>query len=142
MLPRVSEFMNQDIQALTPDMHILEAVQFLLDRKLTGAAVINDDNEVVGILSEKDCLRLLAEGADYQRPNGVVSDFMTKKVRTVPPTMNIYFVAGMFLNDVVRRFPVVENGKLIGVISRFDILRAIQSNLVKRPNPPLPGPPM
>jgi CBS domain-containing protein len=53
---------------------------------------------------------------------------MTTNVKTVPPTMNIYFVAGMFLNDVVRRFPVVEDGKFIGVITRLDILRAIESN--------------
>lgn len=133
MLPRVREYMNKEIQALKPDMTIIEAVDFLLHRKLTGAPVINDDNEVIGILSEKDCLRLLAEGADNQRPNGVVSDFMTEKVLTVPPTMNIYFVAGMFLNDVIRRFPVVENGKLVGMISRGDVLRAIQRNLTPMP---------
>lgn len=133
MLPRVREFMNKEIQALSPDMTILQAVEYLLDRKLTGAPVINDDNQVIGILSEKDCLRLLAEGADNQRPNGVVSDFMTKKVLTVPPTMNIYFVAGMFLNDVIRRFPVVENDKLVGMISRGDVLRAIQNNLKPPP---------
>lgn len=133
MLPRVREYMNQEIQALSPDMTILQAVEFLLDLKLTGAPVINESNEVIGILSEKDCLRLLAEGADNQRPNGVVSEFMTKKVLTVPPTMNIYFVAGMFLNDVIRRFPVVENGTLVGMISRGDVLRAIQSNLTPVP---------
>ena len=136
MLPRVREYMNKESQTLTADMTILEAVEFLLDRKLTGAPVVNDANEVVGILSEKDCLRLLAEGADNQRPNGVVRDFMTKKVVTVPPTMNIYFVAGMFLNDVIRRFPVVENGKLVGVISRHDVLRAIQTNLKPPPISP------
>ena len=129
MLPRVSQYMDQVIQALKPDMEIRQAVAFLLDKRMTGAPVVNEANEVIGILSEKDCLRLLAEGADNERPTGVVSDFMTRSVRTVPPTMNIYFVAGMFLNDVVRRFPVVEHGKLVGVITRFDVLRAIESNL-------------
>ena len=54
---------------------------------------------------------------------------MTSDVITVPPHMNIYFAAGMFLNDNIRRFPVTENGKLVGAITRFDILRAIRKNL-------------
>lgn len=129
MLPRVTDYMDTDAKALRQDTEIMEAVQFLLEKRVTGAPVVNDDNEVVGILSEKDCLRLLAEGFDNQLPNGVVADFMTKPVTTVPPNMNIYFVAGMFLNDVVRRFPVVKDGKLVGAITRFDILRAIQANI-------------
>ena len=132
MLPRVSKYMDTDIKSLRPDTEIIEAVDFLLTHRVTGAPVVNEDNEVVGILSEKDCLRLLAEGIDNEVPQGKVADFMTKEVTTVPPNMNIYFVAGMFLNDVVRRFPVVEKGKLVGVITRFDILRAIESNLLKR----------
>jgi CBS domain-containing protein len=120
--------MDRDIPALQPDMEILAAVHFLLENRVTGAPVVDENRSIIGILTEKDCLRLLAEGADNQPPKGTVREFMTTNVKTVPPTMNIYFVAGMFLNDVVRRFPVVEDGKFIGVITRLDILRAIESN--------------
>ncbi len=130
MLPRVSQYMDTSVHALRPDTEIFEAVAFLLEHKLTGAPVVNEAQEVIGILSEKDCLNLLALGDGSQRPSGSVSDFMSTPVTTIPPTMNIYFVAGMFLNDVVRRFPVVEDGKLVGAITRFDILRAIKAQLL------------
>ena len=57
---------------------------------------------------------------------------MSTEVQTIPKTMNIYFCAGLFLNTTVRRFPVVDDGKLVGAITRFDILRAIQQELVRK----------
>jgi CBS domain-containing protein len=48
---------------------------------------------------------------------------------TIPPDMDVYYAAGLFLKVDFRRFPVVEDGKLVGAITRFDILRVIQSNL-------------
>lgn len=128
-LPRVSDFMDTTVHTVTADMEIRTAVRFLLDQRVTGAPVVDAEYRVVGVLSEKDCLRLLAEGRDGDVAAGTVADYMSAEVTTVPPRMNIYFVAGMFLKDVVRRFPVVENGKLVGAITRFDILRAIQTNL-------------
>lgn len=128
-LPRVSDYMDTVVHTVSPDLEIRAAVRFLLEQHVTGAPVVDGDNRVVGVLSEKDCLRLLAEGTDGDVPDGTVADYMTTEVITVPPKMNIYFVAGMFLRDVVRRFPVTEDGKLVGAITRFDILRAIQTNL-------------
>ena len=125
MLPRVSQYMDSTVMTLNPETEIFEAVAFLLEHKVTGAPVVNEDNEVIGILSEKDCLKLLALGDDTHAPSGIVADFMSTRVTTIPLKTNIYFVAGMFLNDVVRRFPVVDDGKLVGAITRFDILRAI-----------------
>jgi CBS domain-containing protein len=129
MLPRVSEYMDTVVQTLAPDSEVTAAVHFMLEHRVTGAPVVNEQNEVVGILTEKDCLRLLSTGRDADFPSGTVAEYMTEKVITVPPNMNVYFVAGMFLNDVVRRFPVVEDGKLVGAITRFDILRAIDTHL-------------
>jgi predicted transcriptional regulator len=133
MLPRVSEYMDTDVKKLLPEQEILEAVSFLLANRVTGAPVVDDNDAVIGIISEKDCLRLLAAGDNAELPQGKVKDFMSRQVTTVPSSMNIYFVAGMFLNDVVRRFPVVDNGKLVGVITRFDILRAIEQHLGDAP---------
>jgi CBS domain-containing protein len=64
-------------------------------------------------------------------PRGVVRDFMTKEVASVPPDMNVYFLAGHFLKANYRRLPVIEKGKLVGAITRFDVLRVIQANLKK-----------
>lgn len=128
-LPKVSEYMDTVVQTLNANTQILDAVDFLLDNHVTGAPVVDADYRVVGILTEKDCLYLLAAGSDADVPKGCVADYMTREVQTIPPDMNVYFCAGLFMNTVVRRFPVVEGGKLVGAITRFDILRAIQKNL-------------
>jgi CBS domain-containing protein len=128
-LPKVSDYMDTIVQTLNPNTEILDAVDFLLEKHVTGAPVVDDQYRVVGILSEKDCLYLLAAGSEADLPQGTVADFMTHEVHTIPPSMNVYFCAGLFMNTVIRRFPVVEDGKLVGAITRFDILRAIQKNL-------------
>ncbi len=129
-LPTVRMFMDQWVHTLTPDTDIHSAVALLLSRHVTGAPVINEAKEVVGILTEKDCLRLVAKGHNSDELQGLVADYMTTKVTTVPPEMDIYFAAGVFLQNYFRRLPVVEDGKLIGAITRFDILRAIQTHAV------------
>lgn len=128
-LPKVRDYMDTVVQTLNPETEILDAVDFLLQEHVTGAPVVDAQNRVLGILTEKDCLNLLAAGSDADVPKGTVADFMTTTVQTIPPGMNVYFCAGLFLNTTVRRFPVVEDGKLVGAITRFDILRAIQKNL-------------
>jgi len=128
-LPIVRDYMDSHAYTLAADTDIFEAVRFLLDKDVTSAPVVDAENHVIGILSEKDCLRLLSTGIDHNRPHGRVADYMTSQVSWIEPDMNIYFAAGMFLNVSFRRFPVVENGCLIGAITRFDILRVIREKL-------------
>ena len=128
-LPKVRDYMDTVVQTLSPETQILDAVDFLLEKHVTGAPVVDGAHRVIGILTEKDCLNLLAGGSDADVPQGTVADFMTTAVQTIPPDMNVYFCAGLFMNTTVRRFPVVEQDKLVGAITRFDILRAIQKNL-------------
>lgn len=128
-LPVVRDYMDKVVPTLSPDMAILEAVDFLLSNHVTGAPVLDPAGNVIGILTEKDCLRLLSTGMDSDKPDGVVRDFMTTEVVSVPSHMNVYFLAGMFLKANYRRLPVIDAGKLVGAITRFDILRVIQANL-------------
>lgn len=120
--------MDTDVPTLSSDTDIHDAVAFLLDRAVTGAPVLAEDGAVVGILTEKDCLRLLTLGTDDGQPvRGRVGDFMTASPVTVSPDMNVYYVAGLFLHHSFRRLPVVAGGRLVGAITRFDILRAIRA---------------
>ena len=128
-LPVVQDFMIKDVFVLKPEMDIYEAINFLLENKFSGAPVVNEDHNLVGVISEKDCLRLLAKGVDNQLPEGQVKDYMTCNVVTIPPNMDIYFAAGIFLKNYYRRLPVVDSGKLIGQISRRDVLKAMQEKL-------------
>ncbi len=128
-LPIVRDYMDKVVPTLSPDTAILEAVDFLLSHHVTGAPVLDAQGNVIGILTEKDCLRLLSTGMDADKPRGTVRDFMTTQVTSVPSHMNVYFLAGMFLTANYRRLPVIDGGKLVGAITRFDILRVIQANL-------------
>ena len=124
----VREIMDTDVPTLRPDTEIHDAINLLLSKRVTGAPIISKAGEFVGILTEKDCLKLIARGAEPQITQGPVSNFMSTEVKTIHPDMDIYYAAGLFLQYDFRRFPVLEKGKLVGAITRFDILRAIESN--------------
>jgi CBS domain-containing protein len=111
-----------------PDQLIQDVIKIIIDKKIAGAPVLDDQNHLVGIISEKDCLRIIVEQAYYNLPPETkkVSDYMTAKVQSLSPTTNIVEAAVEFLNSPIRRFPVVENGMLIGQVSRRHILRAAQ----------------
>lgn len=128
-LPTIADYMDTTVHTLAPDTDIVVAVKFLLDRRVTGAPVISAEGKLVGMVTEYDCLNLLAGGNQADPPKGTVADYMTREVVSIPPTMNIYFCAGLFLGKHFRRLPVVKDGRLVGAITRFDILRAIRANL-------------
>jgi len=128
-LPVVRDQMDKHVATLPPETRILDAVGFLLEKRVTGAPVVDKAGRLIGILTEKDCLRLIAEGVGGDLPRGTVADYMTPDPETIPPDMDVYFAAGLFLTRDFRRFLVVEDGKLVGAITRFDILRAIRANL-------------
>ena len=127
-LPSVSSHMDTVVQTLRPDMSIMEAIDALIEWHVTGAPVVDEQMNLVGILTEKDCLKVLALGTDGEPSRGNVGDYMQRDVVSIPPTMNIYYAAGVFLNHNFRRLPVVVGGKLVGAITRFDILRAVSAN--------------
>ena len=128
-LPVVRDFMDTVVHTVKPEMPILDAVDFLLEHHVTGAPVTDGEGKLTGMLTEKDCLRLLSSGVDGDVPRGTVRDYMTSKTDFVSPEMNVYYVAGLFLGANYRRFPVVEKGKLVGAITRYDILRSIRKAL-------------
>ncbi len=126
-LPIIRDHMDTYVHTLREDVDIYDAIAFLLDNHVTGAPVVRAENELVGILSEKDCLRVLTKGRGGDRASGLVRDYMTPDPVTLSPKMDIYYAAGLFLNNEFRRLPVVQNGLLlVGAITRFDLLRAVR----------------
>ena len=131
-LPTVRQYMDKYVETLSPEMDIMDAVDFLLEKRVTGALVANGKGQLAGILTEFDCLKLLTlGGSEHQAPRGTVKDFMTTEVQTIPPTMDVYYAAGLFMSGKFRRFPVVDEGRIVGAITQFDILRAVQRGLVE-----------
>jgi len=125
--PIVSEFMDKSFVRLRPEMEIFEAIDILLKKRLTGTAVVDDDDRLVGVLSERDCMRTLLQGAYNHEPMGRVKDYMSVEVRTVNPHTDIFEGAEFFQNNIFRRLLVVEDQRLVGQITRRDALHAIQT---------------
>jgi CBS domain-containing protein len=126
-LPAVRTYMDTETHALSATDDILVAARRLIDEGVTDVPVVDEGGSVVGMLSEYGCLRLLAEGRDGEPPRGQVHEFMSTTFTAVPPTMDVYYAAGMFLSEPTqRRFVVMEGQRLVGVVTRKDILRAIR----------------
>jgi len=119
------DFMSTDLITFGPDTQMEFAISTLLEGKISGAPVVNDDGELVGMLSEKDCLKTLFESTYYNNPGGHVSDYMTTDLTTVEHDMSLADITKKFMETRFRRYPVIREGKLVGQISRRDILRAI-----------------
>jgi len=131
-LPKVSECMDQVVPTLSPDTPIMKAVSFLLRHRVTGAPVVDYKGTLLGIITETDLLRLITKGVASMPPTKAkVSDFMTSTVITVPSTVDVYYVAGLFNENKFRRIPVVDDGKIVGAITRFDLLRVIREHSSK-----------
>ena len=124
--PIVKNYMTTDLITLKDEMDVYFAIGLLLKNNISGAPVIDNNNNLSGILSEKDCLRVFANGSFHNMPGGEVSRFMTKVVATVEPNTDLFSVADIFLKHNYRRMPVIKGKKLVGQISRRDVLRAIQ----------------
>ena len=126
--PKISEYMDTVVPVIGHETPVIEAVDFLLENKVTGAPVVDRTENLVGIITETDLLKLVTEGVKGEPPmDATVAEYMTRDVITVPPIVDIYYVAGMFLANDFRRLPVVEDGKIVGAITRYDLLRVVRS---------------
>jgi CBS domain-containing protein len=120
--------MATDLIKLRPDMEILHAMEILLEHRISGAPVVNDAGDLVGVLSKKDCLRAALNAAYFQEWGSPVSGFMTGKVESLQADTDLVTAAERFLASSFRRFPVMEDEMLVGQISRADVLRALVEN--------------
>ena len=123
---RVSDFMTRDLITFRPDQTVTEVVESLIKYKISGGPVVNENNELVGIISEGDCLKQISDSRYYNMPmeQDTVEQRMIKNVDPIDGNMNVFDAANVFLESKHRRFPIVENGKLVGQISQKDILKA------------------
>ena len=121
----VRDYMAGRLVTFKPDMDVLDAIHELIQNRIAGAPVVNDQGELLGMLSELDCLKIALNAGYYGDWGGPVADFMTPDVETVDADMNIIDLAQKFLKCGFRRFPVLRNNRLVGQISRRDVLRAL-----------------
>ena len=117
--------MTGKLISFTPDTDVVEAIHTLVHHKIAGAPVVDNYGQLVGMLSEFDCLDVVLKAGYHDSPGGPVADLMTKDVKTVDANMSIFDVAQLFMESGFRRYPVLDDNRLVGQISRKDLLRAL-----------------
>lgn len=125
----VKDFMKRDLITFKPDTNVLAAIRILLKNKISGAPVVDDNGWIVGVLSEYDCLKPNLLSSYHNDVGTLVKDYMSKNVITIKSHNSLTEAAQLFMDKGLRRLPVVENKKLIGQISRRDVLEAINKSL-------------
>ena len=125
----VKNYMARDLVTFTPDTNVLSAIRTLLKHNISGAPVVDETGWIVGILSEYDCLKPNLESSYHNDMGNLVKDIMSSKIKTIDANSSLTQAAELFIKYELRRLPVVENKKLIGQISRRDVLRAINESV-------------
>lgn len=145
---KVSEIMTREVQTLNPEMSVKEAAQFLLEKGIGGAPVIDNEGKLVGIVSESDLIMeevklqfptffhlldgfiFLSNWRDYQeklrKAVGLkVADVMSSPVITVEAEASVEEAATLMVGKHISRLPVMDRGKMVGIVSKRDLVKAI-----------------
>lgn len=124
---KVHQYMTKDLICFAPSTALANAIETLLHNKISGAPVVNAQGELVGMLSEGDCLKGILTGSYFEEAGVRVGDVMSDALLTVDVDTDIVKAAECFVERGLRRLPVMEEGKLVGQISRRDVLRAVRA---------------
>jgi len=123
---KVGDYMTRHLVTFRSDMDLFTAFNRLLEHNISGAPVVDSQGHLIGLLSEGDCLRGILAGAYHEEVGGNVSAYMAREVETVTSQTDIIEASERFLRGRRRRLPVVDDGVLVGQISRHDVLRAVK----------------
>lgn len=127
-VPTAADIMTRDLVTFRPDQLIRTAIDSLLRCKISGAPVVDEKGQFLGTLSEGDCMRAISAGSYDGEPvaaEHLVADLMKRDALTIAPSTDIYAIAQTFVTNDVRRLPVIDDGRLVGQVSRRDVLRVI-----------------
>jgi CBS domain-containing protein len=121
----VTDFMDHNPHAIFASTSIKEAVTMMLKEGVIGAPVVDEKRQLIGYLSEQDCVKDMLNDAFYSEEPGPVSSVMQTEVVSVTPETSIVEIAQIIMTNRPKNYPVVTDGKLVGLISRSDVLRAL-----------------
>lgn len=109
---------------LPPRMDVFEAIGLLLKHRISGAPVVDEAGGFLGVFSEKCSMGVLLDAAYDSLPTTEVHAFMDRGPRTITEETDLLTIAQIFQSTNYRRLPVLRDGKLVGQISRRDVLQA------------------
>lgn len=141
---KVTRAMTHQIHLIKPQTTVREAALIIIEHKIAGLPVVDEKEQLVGIVSEKDILQTLfpsmaefmlnrkswwnfekMENQLRDRGSVKVEEIMTKKVYTVSPEAPVMKAVSLMLRKHIRRLPVVDGGKVVGLISKGDAFQAL-----------------
>jgi CBS domain-containing protein len=152
---RARDIMTTSVVTVSPETDMAEAVKLMLDRQISGVPVVDDTGRLIGILTEGDLMRRAElvtgrqswwinpisspeqEAKAYVKAHGLkVKDVMTKEVVTITEQEPLDRIAMVFEERGIKRTPVMRGGKVVGIVSRANLLRSLA---VKKINDPAPS---
>ncbi|HPE60005.1 MAG: CBS domain-containing protein [Thiothrix sp.] len=122
---RVRNYMSKQFASIRESQSVEEAVKLLSERNSYGAAVLDQLGNMVGVISVTDCIDAAIKHGFTPGWGGTVRDLMTTDVRYVEMDDNILDVAKMFMDEPYRRYPVMDDNRVVGVVSRLDVVKAL-----------------
>ena len=108
---KVSDYMTTKLITFTPDQSVMDVMQKLIKHRISGAPVVNENYELLGVISEGDCIKHISDSRYHNLPmdNATVGQNMAIDVETIDGNMNVFDAARFFIERKHRRFPIVEN---------------------------------
>ncbi|MEZ5448197.1 MAG: CBS domain-containing protein [Thiolinea sp.] len=122
---QVRNYMSTRFATLRENQDITEAIKLFTQRDLFGAAVLDNIGNLVGVLSVTDCIGQTIKNGFDAGSHAPISALMSKDVRTVDVDDNIMDVAKMFMEEPYRRYPVIDDNRVVGVITRLEVLKGL-----------------
>lgn len=127
--PLAKDIMVTNLVTLAPEDDVLQAMQRLVKHSISGAPVVDDQGNYLGVISERDCLTAMLDAVYDRLPSNTVGTFIDKSSRTIDETTDLLTIIQIFLDTRQRRIPVLQDERLIGQISRRDVLRVALDSL-------------
>ena len=124
-MPIARELMERVRSTLSPETSLLEAIALLAEGHMSAVPVVDENQSLLGLLTEKDCLRILSVSVFHRPQDGRVSDYLSALARNVEADMDLFRIAELFLENNFPMLPVVDGGKLVGCITRQHVLHGI-----------------
>ena len=122
---RVRDFMINKPVVFARDTDLLDAVRVLVDRRIAAAPVVDERGNLVGLLTERDFLRAALVAGYHGETGGCDGDYMSCDVHAVNADDGLLDVAMRFVETKRRQFPVMEDNRVVGLVARRDVLRAV-----------------
>lgn len=119
--------MTKELHTVRPDDDIMSAAHRLVSLNISGLLVLDGERQLLGVLTERDCIEVAFQAGYFDETGGRVRDYMSTDLLTVDASTSLMDMAERFARGPHRRYPVLEDGRLVGIVARRDILRALTS---------------